>query len=127
MLFFFSTSIFSSDYVNTHFAWLFCYMDGYDHQRNTLSNFGLNLRDINGRILFALTTSGPFTCIFSETSLDFFLCWLWLTHGSCVGPHNKIGHPAGCRFPRRVPAEYKAKKHMTCGTKTCEMTNFEIE
>ena len=23
--------------------------------------------------------SGPFTCIFSETSSDFFLCWLWLT------------------------------------------------
>ena len=23
--------------------------------------------------------SGPFTCIFSKTSSDFFLCWLWLT------------------------------------------------
>ena len=39
-------------------------------------------------------TSGPFTCIFSKTSSDFSLCWLWLTHGSCVGPQNKIGHPA---------------------------------
>ena len=29
----------------------------------------------------------------------FLLCWLWLTHGSCAGPQNKIGHPAGCRFP----------------------------
>ena len=37
----------------------------------------------------------------------FLLCWLWLTHGSCVGPQNKIGHPAGCRFPCWVPAEYK--------------------
>ena len=36
----------------------------------------------------------------------FFLCWLSLTHGSCVGPQNKIGHPAGCRFPCWVPAEY---------------------
>ena len=44
-------------------------------------------------------TSGPFTCIFAKTSPDFSLCWLWLTHGSCVGPQNKIGHPAGCRFP----------------------------
>ena len=44
-------------------------------------------------------TSGPFTCIFSKTSPDFSLCWLWLTHGSCVGPQNKIGHLAGCRFP----------------------------
>ena len=43
--------------------------------------------------------SSPFTCIFSKTSPDFSLCWLWLTHGSCVGPQNKIGHPAGCRFP----------------------------
>ena len=25
----------------------------------------------------------------------------------CVGPQNKIGHPAGCRFPCWVPAEYK--------------------
>ena len=52
-------------------------------------------------------TSGPFTCIFSKTSPDFSLCWLWLTHGSYVGPQNKIGHPAGCRFPCWVPAEYK--------------------
>ena len=37
----------------------------------------------------------------------FLLCWLWLTHGSCVGPQNKIGHPAGCRFPCWVPVEYK--------------------
>ena len=22
----------------------------------------------------------------SKTSPDFSLCWLWLTHGSCVGP-----------------------------------------
>ena len=44
-------------------------------------------------------TSGPFTCIFSKTSPDFSLYLLWLTHGSCVGPQNKVGHPAGCRFP----------------------------
>ena len=44
-------------------------------------------------------TSGPFTCMFSKTSPDFSLCWLWLTHGFCVGPQNKTGHPAGCRFP----------------------------
>ena len=25
--------------------------------------------------------SGPFTCIFSKTSPEFFLCWLWLTPG----------------------------------------------
>ena len=52
-------------------------------------------------------TSGPFTCIFSKTSPDFSLCWLWLTHGSCVGLQNKIGHLAGCRFPCWVSAEYK--------------------
>ena len=44
---------------------------------------------------------------FSKTSPDFSLCWLWLTHGSCVGPQNKIGHPAGWRFPCWVPTEYK--------------------
>ena len=30
--------------------------------------------------------SSPFTCIFSKTSPDFSLCWLWLTLGFCVGP-----------------------------------------
>ena len=29
----------------------------------------------------------------------FFQCWLWLTHGSSVGPRNNIGHPFGSRFP----------------------------
>ena len=43
---------------------------------------------------------------FSKLS-RFLLCRLWLTHGSCAGPQNKIGHSAGCRFPCGVPAEYK--------------------
>ena len=62
--------------------------------------------------------SGPFTCIFFQNLFRFFLCWLWLTHGSCVGPQNKIGYSAGGRFPCWVPAEYKqAKKqtNMICG------------
>ena len=50
-------------------------------------------------LAYYFNPSGPFTCIFSKTSPDFFLCWLWLTHGSCVGPQDKIGHPAGGRFP----------------------------
>ena len=54
-----------------------------------------------------LYSSSPFTCIFPKTSSDFFMCWLWLTHGSCVGPRNKIGHPAGGTFPCWVPAEYR--------------------
>ena len=44
----------------------------------------------------------PFQSIhlhFFKKPSRFFLCWLRLTHGSCVGPQNKIGHPAGCRFP----------------------------
>ena len=32
--------------------------------------------------------SGPFTCIFFQNLSRFLLCWLWLTHGSCVGPQN---------------------------------------
>ena len=46
-----------------------------------------------------LPPSGPFSCVFSKTSRDFFRRWLWLTHGSCVSLQNKIGHPARCRFP----------------------------
>ena len=45
-----------------------------------------------------LYPSGPFICIFPKPLL-ISPFWLWLTHGSCVGPPNKIGHPAGCRFP----------------------------
>ena len=37
--------------------------------------------------------SCPFTCIFPKP-LPIFLCWLWLTHGYCVGLQNKIGHLA---------------------------------
>ena len=44
---------------------------------------------------------------FFQNLSRFFLCWLWLTHGSCVGKQNKIGHPAGGRLPCWVPAEYK--------------------
>ena len=43
--------------------------------------------------------SGPFTCIIFPNLSRFLLCWLWLTHGSCVVLQNEIGHPAGCRFP----------------------------
>ena len=43
--------------------------------------------------------SGPFDWIFSKTSPDFFPVLAVAHAGSCVGPQNKIGHPAGCRFP----------------------------
>ena len=43
---------------------------------------------------------------FSQNLSWFLLCWLWLTHGPYVGPQNKIGHPAICKFPFWEPAEY---------------------
>ena len=43
--------------------------------------------------------SSPFICIFSKTSPEFFSVLVFASTGSCVGPHNKIGHPAGCQFP----------------------------
>ena len=55
---------------------------------------------------------GPFTCIFSTTSPEFPVSAV-ANSGSCVGPHNKADHPAGCRFPCWVLAEYKqASKHV---------------
>ena len=36
--------------------------------------------------------------LFFQNLPRFFLCWLWLTHCSCVGPQNKIGYPARSRF-----------------------------
>ena len=46
----------------------------------------------------------PFRSIYLRCFFFFYLCryllgWLWLTHGSCVGPQNKTDHPPGCRFP----------------------------
>ena len=44
--------------------------------------------------------SGPFTCIFfSKTSPYFFPALAVANTGYYVGPQNKIGHPAGGRFP----------------------------
>ena len=51
--------------------------------------------------------SGPFTCIFSKTSPKFLPVLATANAGFCVGPQNKIGHSAGCRFPCSVLAEYK--------------------
>ena len=54
----------------------------------------------------------PIHLHFFQILSRFFLRWLWLKHGTCVGQQNKIGHPAGGRFPCWVPAEYKqAQKH----------------
>ena len=52
----------------------------------------------------------PFPSIhlhFFQNLSRFFLCWLWLTRGSCAGPQNKVGHPVGCRLPCWVPTENK--------------------
>ena len=38
--------------------------------------------------------SGPFVCISSKTSPEFFLVLDVANTGSCVGQQNKIGHPA---------------------------------
>ena len=89
--------------------------------------------------LFLPLRSIPFTCIFFQNLSRFFLCWLWLTHGSCVGPQNKIGHPAGCRFPFLSACRIKeviildAGSHVECPRKinrpqnmTCDMMTYEI-
>ena len=44
-------------------------------------------------------TFGPFTCIFFPNLSRFFPVFAVADTGSCVGLQNKIGHPAGCRFP----------------------------
>ena len=58
-----------------------------------------------------------FPCLFlpfQSVHLHFFqnLSWFFpalavANTSSCVGPQNKIGHPAGCRFRCWVPTEYK--------------------
>ena len=51
--------------------------------------------------------SGPFTCFFFQNLSRFFPVLAVADTGSCVGLQNKIGQPAGCRFPCSVPTEYK--------------------
>ena len=44
----------------------------------------------------------PFRSIhlhFFQNLSQFFPMLAMANTGSCVGPHNKIGHPVGCRFP----------------------------
>ena len=56
--------------------------------------------------------SSPFTSIFSKTSPDFFPVLAVANTGSCVGPQNKICHPARCRFLCWVPGNInRLKKH----------------
>ena len=43
--------------------------------------------------------SGSFTCIFARISPNFCPVLAVAAIGSCVGPQNKIGHPAGGGFP----------------------------
>ena len=51
------------------------------------------------RDFFLISPSSVHSSAFFPDLFRYLLCWLWLTHGSCVGLQNKIGQPAGCRFP----------------------------
>ena len=51
---------------------------------------------------------------FFKTSPDVFPVLAVANTGSCVGPQNKIGHPAGCRFPRWVLVEYINRLQNMC-------------
>ena len=61
----------------------------------------------------------PFQSIhlhFYQNISRFFSALAVTNTGSGVGPQNKIGYPAGCRFPCLVPTEYKQskRKHDLC-------------
>ena len=51
--------------------------------------------------------SDPFICIFFQNFSQVFPVLAVANTGFYVRPQNKIGHPAGCRFPCCVFAEYK--------------------
>ena len=63
-------------------------------------------RSVYSRTCYTYTTGVsslflPFRSIhlhFSKTFPDFFPVLAVANTGSCVGPQNKIGHPAGCSF-----------------------------
>ena len=56
--------------------------------------------------------SGPFTCMFSKTSPEFFLCWLWLTPVLVWARRVRevlllLITDNWCRFPGWMPTKYK--------------------
>ena len=58
---------------------------------------------------FFLAKILPFQSIhlrFSQNLLQVFPVLAAANTGSCVGPQNKIGHLAGCRFLCLAPVEY---------------------
>ena len=66
---------------------------------------------------------------FFQNLSRFFPVFAVANTGSCLGPQNKVGHPAECKFPCWVPAEYKTigSKNMICGVMTCELNKLEVE
>ena len=85
------------------------------------------LPGISSLLISTLLVHSP--AFFFQNIFRFLLCWLWLTHGSCVGPQNKIGHPVGCRSRVGCPRNINrlSKQNMTCGMMTREMNNLETE
>ena len=57
--------------------------------------------------LLISTFPGHSPAFFFQNLSRFFPVLAVANAGSCVGPQNKISHPAGCGFPCWVPAEYK--------------------
>ena len=57
----------------------------------------------------------------------FLLCWMCLTHGSCVGPQNQeVTLPeTGSRV--ECPRNMNRPKNMTCGMVTCEINDLEMD
>ena len=45
---------------------------------------------------------GPFNCIFFQNFTWVFPVIAMANTSSCVGLQNKMGHPAGCRFPQNM-------------------------
>ena len=60
-----------------------------------------------GFLLCVFLSFRSFHLHFFQNLSGFFPVLAVANIGSCVGLQNKIGHPAGCRFPCLVPTEYK--------------------
>ena len=62
--------------------------------------------------------SSPFICIFSKTSPESFPVLAVANTCSCVGPQNKIGHPA-YRYRQLKPVPVLSARGISRGSKTC--------
>ena len=81
------------------------------------------LPEISSLLISTLPVHSP---AFSPKPLPIYSALAAANTGSCVGPQNKIGHPADAGSRVECPRNINRLKSMTSGKMTLEMNNLEM-